>query len=207
MRQTVAGSSASGKQKATETTSSQHASTSGSPSLLQTQNKSSTTDPSAQRLGAAPVIQSIRHIPRPRAAEPTTGLSMADILSQQQAEKTAIREATISKRSLQEIQQEQEFQEWWDMESRKVMEEERKKDVQARRDQRGARGGRGKGKKGRGGGNNTSSSAPGEEKDRNSGSGSTERGAHRGEKGPSRSRGKGKGNEKGKATGSGPRVS
>lgn len=44
---------------------------------------------------------------------------MADILSQQQTEKEIIKEAA-AKRSLQEIQEEQAFQEWWDEEIRKA---------------------------------------------------------------------------------------
>ncbi|KAI9876005.1 MAG: hypothetical protein M1830_007568, partial [Pleopsidium flavum] len=70
-------------------------------------------------------IKSIRHNQQPLPAAPSVQLSMADILSQQQTEKDIIKEA-VAKRSLQEIQQEQEFQEWWDQESRKVMEEEAK---------------------------------------------------------------------------------
>lgn len=62
-------------------------------------------------------IHSIRHTAPP--VEPTLQLSMADILSQQQTEKEIIKEAA-AKRSLQEIQEEQAFQEWWDEESRKV---------------------------------------------------------------------------------------
>lgn len=41
----------------------------------------------------------------------------------QQAEKISVIDAK-AKRSLQEIQQEQEFQEWWELESRRVREEE-----------------------------------------------------------------------------------
>ena len=66
-------------------------------------------------------IQSIRHTPAP--AEPTLQLSMADILAQQNREKEIIKEAA-AKRSLQEIQEEQAFQEWWDLESKKAKEEE-----------------------------------------------------------------------------------
>jgi inhibitor of Bruton tyrosine kinase len=74
---------------------------------------------------AQPVIQSIRHTPS--RASTLSALdaraSMADILSQQQGEKTAVKEAA-AKRSLQDIQQEQEFQAWWDSESRRIQEEE-----------------------------------------------------------------------------------
>lgn len=58
-------------------------------------------------------IQSIRH--SQSAVEPSLQLSIVDILSQQQAEKDLIKEAA-AKRSLQEIQEEQAFQEWWDQE-------------------------------------------------------------------------------------------
>ena len=70
-----------------------------------------------------PTIRSIRHAPPP--AEPSLQLSMADILAQQQTEKQVIKDA-VAKRSLQEIQEEQAFQEWWDQESKKVREEEEK---------------------------------------------------------------------------------
>lgn len=48
-------------------------------------------------------------------------LSLASILYQQQTEKDEIREAATAKHNLQEIQLEQEFQEWWDQESKRVM--------------------------------------------------------------------------------------
>ncbi|KAK5189835.1 hypothetical protein LTR99_006338 [Exophiala xenobiotica] len=93
---------------------------------------------------AAPQIQSIRHTPLPSrtgsAIDART--SMAEILAQQQFEKTAVKEA-VAKRSLQEIQQEQEFQQWWDNESRRVQEEEAHASPAAS--------GRGKGGRGRGG--------------------------------------------------------
>ena len=46
---------------------------------------------------------------------------MADIIHEEQAGKAAIKEA-VAKRSLQEIQQEQEFLQWWGLESRAVQE-------------------------------------------------------------------------------------
>lgn len=211
MRQTVARTSSSGKQKAIETTpnpqpdlsDSQHSpagvtkltpSPSSSSARPQQPPHSKSTGATAPQVAPAPTIQSIRHIPNPRASDPTTGLSMSDILSQQQAEKTAIHEAATAKRSLQEIQQEQEFQEWWDLESRKVMEEERKKDVQAKRDEKSSRG-RGKGKRGRGGGGGDA----GGRTDSNSGTGveekgrgesSSQRGAQAGGRGSHRGGGK-----------------
>jgi hypothetical protein len=55
---------------------------------------------------------------------PSSGqASLASILLQQQAEKDEIREAATAKHNLQDIQLEQEFQEWWDKESKRVMEE------------------------------------------------------------------------------------
>ncbi|KAL8371088.1 hypothetical protein RB595_001103 [Gaeumannomyces hyphopodioides] len=59
-------------------------------------------------------------------SEPTLGLSMADIIGQQRREQELVREA-VAKRSLQEIQQEQAFQEWWDQESRRTQDEERRR--------------------------------------------------------------------------------
>jgi hypothetical protein len=56
-------------------------------------------------------------------AEPSLQLSMADIIGQQKREREVIKEA-VAKRSLQEIQEEQAFQEWWDQESRRAQEEE-----------------------------------------------------------------------------------
>ena len=56
-----------------------------------------------------------------RGVEPSLQLSMADIISQQQAEQDVIKQV-VAKRPLRDIQQEQEFMEWWYAESRKVME-------------------------------------------------------------------------------------
>lgn len=89
-------------------------------------------------------IQSIRHTGPP--VEPTLQLSMADILSQQQTEKEIIKEAA-AKRSLQEIQEEQAFQEWWDEESRRV----KAVDEVAAAAKPAVRGGKGMKGKGRGG--------------------------------------------------------
>ena len=66
-------------------------------------------------------IQSAHH--QLFSAEPSLHLSMSDILEQQQTEKDIFREA-VAKRNLQEIQEEQAFQEWWDAEIRKVRSEE-----------------------------------------------------------------------------------
>ncbi|RDL36574.1 RCC1 protein [Venustampulla echinocandica] len=97
-------------------------------------------------------------------AEPSLQLSMADIIGQQRREQEVIKEA-VAKRSLQEIQEEQAFQEWWDQESRRAQQQEaaRTKAVAAGSGSgsgrggksssgRGKSGGRGRGGKGRGGG-------------------------------------------------------
>ena len=98
----------------------------------------------------SPNIRSIRHAPPP--VEPSLQLSMADILAQQQIEKDVIKEAA-GKRSLQEIQEEQAFQEWWDQESKKVQEEEeaaRGKTVGPRAGRSSGGRGRSRGSRGRG---------------------------------------------------------
>ncbi|KAL2044695.1 hypothetical protein N7G274_002469 [Stereocaulon virgatum] len=101
-------------------------------------------------------IQSIRHNPPP--VEPSLQLSMADILSQQQTEKDIVKEAA-AKRSLQEIQEEQAFQEWWDEESRKIKAEA---EEAAKPTTRGRKGVRGKGRGGsRGRGNGRTDSGEG----------------------------------------------
>lgn len=99
-------------------------------------------------------------LPPPRRAitlaEPTLQLSMADIISQQQAEQDIVKQV-VAKRPLHEIQQEQEFMEWWDAESKKVREgEEAEKEKKRREGMRkragggGRRGGRGSGGRRRG---------------------------------------------------------
>ncbi|MCJ1309583.1 hypothetical protein MMC25_003243 [Agyrium rufum] len=107
-------------------------------------------------------IRSIRHNTTPATAEASLNLPLADILSQQQTEKDIIKEAVTSKRSLQEIQEEQAFQEWWDQESKKAMEEEQalvKNTTKADKAKNRFNGrGRGRGR-GRGGGAGVSDSA------------------------------------------------
>ncbi|KAI9714167.1 MAG: hypothetical protein M1812_006495 [Candelaria pacifica] len=141
LRQTVANSGATTNRKpntaSTSPATTQHRSVStpnvpkpvtnqSSPSMPSRPAPPSTQPPTTHRTVSTPSasrpIQSIRHQPSSNA-EPSLQLSMADILTQQQLEKDVIRDA-VAKRSLQEIQQEQEFQEWWDLESRKVRDEE-----------------------------------------------------------------------------------
>jgi len=73
---------------------------------------------------SSPVIPHSKSYMAPAAtAEPSLQLSMADIMGQQTREQEVIKEA-VAKRSLQEIQEEQAFQEWWDQESRRAQEAE-----------------------------------------------------------------------------------
>ena len=106
----------------------------------------------------------IQNPPRRAAtlADPPLQLSMVDIISQQQAEQDMVKQV-VAKRPLHEIQQEQEFMEWWDAESKKVREGEeaekernkRSEDVTEQGRRGGGRGrgcGRGRGRGGGGGG-------------------------------------------------------
>ncbi|KIE03519.1 BTB domain and ankyrin repeat containing protein, partial [Metarhizium majus ARSEF 297] len=95
-----------------------------------------------------PVTQSKPYIKPAVKAEPTLGMSMADIIGQQRLEQQRVKEA-VAKRSLQEIQEEQAFQEWWDQESRRTQEEEARR--QARDKEKDQGGGNRRGRKGRGG--------------------------------------------------------
>ena len=123
MRQTVSGH-APGPQRSVSSYSQQESipratRSVSTPTISKTFNPSKS--PSDVKETPTPIIQSIRHLPP--LVEPSLQLSMADILAQQQTEKDVIKEA-VAKRSLQEIQEEQAFQEWWDQESKKVREEE-----------------------------------------------------------------------------------
>jgi inhibitor of Bruton tyrosine kinase len=158
MRQTLANPSGSGKDKAEPTAPAQRRSISGpaipiSPAGPMTPATRPLVPPQpSSTTPKQPVIQSIRHTPMPERPSPSCGLySLTDILTEQQAAKDSIRDAA-AKRSLQEIQQEQEFQEWWDKESAKVMEEEARRAKQADGKSAGRRrGGRNRGKqKGKG---------------------------------------------------------
>ncbi|KAK0628721.1 hypothetical protein B0T17DRAFT_606269 [Bombardia bombarda] len=72
------------------------------------------------------VPHSKTYITPARKAEPLAGYTMEDIIVQQRREQELIKEA-MAKRSLQEIQEEQAFQEWWEAESRRAQEEEAKR--------------------------------------------------------------------------------
>ncbi|KAK1759763.1 BTB/POZ domain-containing protein 1 [Echria macrotheca] len=121
--------------------------------------------------------------------EPLMGFSMADIIGQQKRDKDSVREAA-AKRSLQEIQQEQAFQEWWDAESRRTQEEEARRLAREReREDKESGGGRkgGGGRRGRPGkakGGASSGAGPGTNTPGEGGSGTATGGG--------RGRGKGK---------------
>lgn len=104
---------------------------------------------------SSPLIPHSKSYTAPAAkAEPSLQLSMADIIGMQQREQEVIKEA-VAKRSLQEIQEEQAFQEWWDQESKRAQEEEALRAKASTGVSRGggkSGGGRGKGgPRGRGG--------------------------------------------------------
>lgn len=138
MRQTVSGKAPAARRAAS---SPAHTLASTQKSSISTPDTSKITGqalpiPSRSSSSQQP-IQSVRY--NTPVIEPTLQLSMSDILYQQQTEKDVIKEAA-AKRSLQEIQEEQAFQEWWDEESRKVREEEEQAARPAARGGRGARG-------------------------------------------------------------------
>lgn len=129
-------------------------------SILKTQPSASSSRSMTQPLSAnsAPIVpHSKSYTTLAGKAEPSLQLSMADIIGQQRREQEVIREA-VAKRSLQEIQEEQAFQEWWDQESRRAQEEEaaRNKNTASGSGKggksagRGKSGGRGRGGRGRG---------------------------------------------------------
>lgn len=149
MRQTVANSKSKKKEKEKGRQASQSypAQTASSQKLTY-----AAADPSGKGMAVSttPIAtpQSVRHIPLPSHSptSPSQHMTMHEILSLQQAEKDYVRDAA-AKRSLQEIQQEQEFQAWWDQESKRVIQEEEQR---KRAEERAAKASRGRGR-GRGG--------------------------------------------------------
>ncbi|KIV92166.1 hypothetical protein PV10_06627 [Exophiala mesophila] len=111
-----------------------------------------------------PQIQSIRHTPLPprRSSAFDARTSMSEILAQQQIEKSVVKEAA-AKRSLQDIQQEQEFQEWWDNESRRVQEQDANDERRGSRRGKGARGSSGPRRGGGRGGKGVKPTSEGQE--------------------------------------------
>ncbi|KAF4989335.1 hypothetical protein FGRMN_9177 [Fusarium graminum] len=133
-------------------------------------------------------------------AEPTLGFSLEDIIGQQRREQEAVKEA-VAKRSLEEIQQEQAFQEWWDQESRRAQEEEearrkqkdgREKDAKGAKKSRRGRGGKAKGP-GETATNNEQNGASGGRVGGDSGAGTNNRGSRGGRGGGGVGSGRGRG--------------
>ncbi|KAF2874305.1 hypothetical protein BDV95DRAFT_627041 [Massariosphaeria phaeospora] len=153
MRQTVANKPALSKHEDHTVPSKPSRSVSGSGPSSQNRPTSSSGKGMSVSITPIPTPHSVRHIPLPSHSptSPSQNMSILEILSLQQAEKDYVRDAA-AKRSLQEIQQEQEFQEWWDQESKRVIQEEEQKKraddrvAKASRGRGRARGGRVKGK-------------------------------------------------------------
>ncbi|CBY01752.1 similar to BTB domain and ankyrin repeat protein [Plenodomus lingam JN3] len=170
MRQTVANKNTSRQKdkRAASSTGQSGAPSSPARPAANERGMSVSTDP-------IPAPRSVRHIPLPQhdPTSPSQNLSMMEILSLQAAEKVSIRDAA-AKRSLQEIQQEQEFQAWWDQESRRAMEEE----AQAKRAAERAAKASGRGKaKSREGGRGGKAEGRGTVEDKDGGKGSGNVGA------------------------------
>ncbi|KAI9650854.1 hypothetical protein NHQ30_000889 [Ciborinia camelliae] len=139
--------------------------------------KAQRSSPASSRSNMAAPAKSTPLVPHSKSytapaakAEPSLQLSMADIIGMQQREQEVIKEA-VAKRSLQEIQEEQAFQEWWDQESKRAQEEEASRAKASTSGfgrgggksggGRGKGGSRGRGGKGRGGGGGAGDSARG----------------------------------------------
>lgn len=145
LRQTIAGASSPSRSKTEPTTTTPVQSNLGrnvSVNNVQSPSRPSTaatrpaapstpgpsTSPNFPTISQQPTIQSIRHIPRQEPyqtgfhSHSSNSMSLATILLQQQTEKEELREAATAKHNLQDIQAEQAFQEWWDKESKRVME-------------------------------------------------------------------------------------
>jgi inhibitor of Bruton tyrosine kinase len=155
MRQTLAKNGPASKQKTETLSSVSDRSSQPQPNRSVSGSSVAPSNPTTKFAASTAAISphSVRHIPFAPISQPTSpeNRSMLEILSQQQAEKDIFHDAlTGPKRSLQDIQIEQEFQEWWDQESKRVIEEDvRNKREQARRTR--AEKGRGRGRRGRDG--------------------------------------------------------
>lgn len=151
MRQTVANSKSSSQlQKPVigpgDLSAFQQRSVSDSKMLAPGSPEQATTRQTPQPSNSKPIPQSIRYQP---PTEPVLGLSMSEIVAQQQFEKDVVKEA-VAKRDLQDIQAEQEFEEWWSRESARVQEAEKGSAAPAAKPSSKKHRGRG-GRRGRGG--------------------------------------------------------
>ncbi|KAF2706409.1 BTB domain and ankyrin repeat-containing protein [Pleomassaria siparia CBS 279.74] len=153
MRQTIANNGTCSKEKSQQNSKKASRTASASGASSQPHPTSSSGPGMSVSTTPIPTPHSVRHIPLPTHSptSPSQHLSMMEILSIQEAEKMHMHDAA-AKRSLQEIQQEQEFQEWWDQESQRVMLEEEQQQQQKRVEEKIAKAGVGRGRgKARGG--------------------------------------------------------
>ncbi|GKT94103.1 BTB/POZ domain-containing protein [Colletotrichum tofieldiae] len=118
----------------------------------------SSSQPTAKPL----VPHSKSYITPATKAETILGLSLQDIIGQQKREQEIVKEA-VAKRSMQEIQQEQEFQEWWDQETRRVQEEEARREVKDKAKEGKNQKDNKRGRRGRGGPKGKGAGPPGQE--------------------------------------------
>lgn len=113
---------------------------------------SSPTHPAATQRRTVSQPLPLPHLPISRGLETTLHFSLADIMLQEEVHKEIMRDHA-AKRSLQEIQAEQEFLRWWDTESEKVRLDIARAAGGGSGGQRGGSGGGGrKSRRGRGGG-------------------------------------------------------
>jgi inhibitor of Bruton tyrosine kinase len=112
-----------------------------------------------------PIVPHSKNYIKPTAkSETILGLSMTDIIGLEQQNQQKAKDA-VAKRSLQEIQQEQAFQEWWDQESRRTQEEEARRLARDKDKEEGkGRGRRGRSGKARGGGRGRGGAVSGSER-------------------------------------------
>lgn len=103
--------------------------------------------PSLGESASKPIVPHSKvYIAPARKDEHLLGFSMEEIILQQKLEQERIKGA-MSKRSLQEIQEEQAFQEWWDAESKRLQEEEEERQRKAaEKEEKKEKGGKARGK-------------------------------------------------------------
>lgn len=117
-----------------------------------------TTPPTSDQNEKRPLVPHSKSYMTPaRKSEPMVGSTMADIIGQQKREQELAKEA-VAKRSLQEIQQEQAFQEWWDQESQRAQAEEARRNARVAGKEKDDGAGK-RNRRGRGGGKSNKSKA------------------------------------------------
>ncbi|KAF8429769.1 hypothetical protein EV426DRAFT_668469 [Tirmania nivea] len=124
------------------------------PSFLNPPNQSN-SKPSPPPISSTEAFPSLQSAPSSTRIESCLHLSLADIIEQQEAEQAFLR-GKVEKRSLEDIQQEQEFIDWWEKECERVRAEREGVNPGGEAAERGGGEGlrRGKGSKGRGGKSN-----------------------------------------------------